>query len=369
MSRAETRTHRSENRSRLAGRSRWACPLDTPVNDRKTPAEAGEATESLVPLKVDSSVKVDSSAAQRALDKVRKRLHRTYFDWFSVEFTKNEASSLLAKFRELSSKIEGLKAEIERLRAENKRMRNQYRVRRDDETGGISMELPKEAAAVIWELIRNRGWTLYEGRLEGSVFQFLKIRGGEFDGKVVVLDGRELHIMPEKAVDVFQYVTPVGSVEENQSLRREIADALAKVLAQYFAFYEIEHKITAFVSNVLPLARAAGIEVGDHTRKKPFLTWKVEKKTIRVYNPEEVYRAWIAANRSKRGVGHVNEGDLPIGALVQTMIDFANYTIGQIASKYPEVLNRAFSIVTERGLPKSKIEEALLKGGRRRETD
>ncbi len=257
--------------------------------------------------------------------------------------TKEELSSTISKkdqeITELRAKVEELEKEVE-----------EHKVKLSNLSEfGLNVKGPDELVGILWSLIKNQGWELFSVVLEGSNYSVVRIKS-ERGGFYAFRTKGEITFFTEtgyekKLKEKIGYITPLGQLEkEKKKLPKALKDALTRALAQYFELVKVEMKIEIFMTNILPFARLAGIEVGDPNGVKPFDVWVNGEEKIHIYTPEQAYRGWVSALNSKDHVGFVSEGYLSLSAITKTLVEFMNYTIQQIAMRYPEVVSEALNL-------------------------
>ncbi len=292
------------------------------------------------------------SWAESTIKKLEKNSYLTYSERKELAIAKL-LMKLKKRSKELSSTISEKDREIEKLKAKVEELEKkveEYKVKFSDlDEFRLDIEGLDKALDILWSLIKNQGWELFDVVIEGQDLRMVRLKGenGDFytfriGGEIVVFTQAGYE---KKLKEKIGYITPLGHFEkEKRNLPKALRDALTKALAQYFELVKVGMKIEIFMTNILPFARLAGIEVGDPNRVKPFTVWTKGEERIPIYTPEQAYRGWVSALNSKNHVGHISGGDLELSAITRTLVEFMNYTIQQIAIRYPEVVSEALSI-------------------------
>ena len=270
---------------------------------------------------------------------------------------------LKKNFEELVAQLNSTKKELEDLKKELEERKLEFSGLDEHK---VSISGSNKALNMLLDVIKNQGWELIDGRFKGHPMVIVKVTTES--GNYYVLRWLDfLFIFTEDGYENLKekidYITPLSKYEkEKEKLPKALKDALTKALAQYFELIEIEKKISIFMTNILPFARLAGIEVGDPNKVKPFSGWQVANErgneiTVYVYTPEEAYRGFVSAMNSKSRLGFINGGYFSLSTITRILVEFMNYTIQQIALRYPEVVSDALNLATRSvgKLPKTSL--------------
>ncbi len=260
-----------------------------------------------------------------------------------------ELEELKRELREREERIKELKARLPEL------------VRFED--GGWAINGLEEMMAEVWEILNANRIRRLEATINGVRVPALEISGGKYDGFVVASFKGFWRVMPKETFERHASHVVVAAPFDvpREKLPGPLRDALAKMLAQYFDFYEFRHKLVVFMLNLLPLVRLAGIEVGDPRKVKPFRVFTIEtedgKERLAIYTPEEAFRGWLGAQNSGSSGGYVNGVYLGLAAIEETLLGFMNYAVQKIAGTYPDVLRNAVNLAARSigKLPKSSL--------------
>ncbi len=270
---------------------------------------------------------------------------------------------LIEKYKNLEEKLNKTKSQLSSKNREIEELRSkiaeaEFKELPDVDEPQLVISGDSKALSVLWNLIKNNGWEAYEGTVKDSRLQILSVKDAEGNTHILINRKSGMAVLTldlEELKEKIGYITPLGQFErEKRKLPKALKDALTKALAQYFELLKVEMKIELFMANILPFARLAGIEVGDPNRVRPFTVWtvsvynsigeKIGTKEVPIYTPEQAYRGWVSALNSKNHWGYVGEGDLSLSAITRTLVEFMNYTIQQIAVRYPEVVSEALNL-------------------------
>lgn len=267
--------------------------------------------------------------------------------------------SLQAKERELEELKRELREREERIKELEARLPELVRF----EDGGWAINGFEEIMAEVWEILNASGIRRLEATIDGVRVPALEISGGKYDGFVVASFKGSWRVMPKETFErhASHVVVAAPFDAPRQKLSGPLRDALAKMLAQYFDFYEFKHKLVVFMLNLLPLVRLAGIEVGDPRKVRPFKVFAIEtedgEERLAIYTPEEAFRGWLDAQNSGSSGGYVNGVYLSLAAIEETLLGFMNYAVQKVAETYPDVLRNAVNLAARAigKLPKSSL--------------
>lgn len=262
--------------------------------------------------------------------------------------------SLIKKKVELEKRIKNMKSKLSSKNREIEELRSkiaeaEFKELPNVEGPQLVISGDPKALSVLWDLIKNNGWEAYEITLNGFMGHVLRVKDEEGQSHIVILGKRSGMLVLSVDIEYFkektEYITPLGTFERTErKLPKAIKDALVKALAQYFELVKNDMKIELFMTNILPFVRLIGIEVGDPNRVRSFMVWHNDEAEVPIYTPEDAYRGWKDALNSKSHKGYVDGGYLKLSTLTQTLLEFMNYTIQQIATRYPEVVSEALNI-------------------------